>query len=259
MSEQREAILRATSRLRLKAFAQYEKLVDSKLPFEDNLLRLLDEQVVFADKQSIDRRVRYAGFPQIKTFNTFDTSEERLPYLNSDEFLELQSCAFIDDKNDIVAIGPSGHGKTHAALAIGYEAVKRGYSVRFKRASDLVNEMSEAKSEKRLADYIRVLNRCSCLILDEVGYLNYDLAASSLLFQVVSARYEKASTVYTSNLEFSRWAQFIGDEALASAIVDRIAHHAIILNMNGPIGWRLEHARSKQQRKVNHAPEHNQD
>jgi DNA replication protein DnaC len=250
MSEKKEAILKAVTRLRLKAFAKYEKIIDTKLPFEDNLLRILEEQVIHADEQSVARRVRYAGFPQIKTFNTFDTSEERLPYLNSDEFLELRSCAFIDDKNDIVAIGPSGHGKTHAALAIGYEAVKRGYSVKFKRASDLVNEMSEAKSEKRLADYIRVLNRCRCLILDEVGYLNYDLAASSLLFQVVSARYEKASTVYTSNLEFSRWAQFLGDEALASAIVDRIAHHAIILNMNGPLGWRLEHARSKQQRKA---------
>ena len=135
------------------------------------------------------------------------------------------------------------------ALAIGFEAVKRGYSVKFKRASDLVNEMSESRSEKHLADYIRTLNRCQCLILDEVGYLNYDLATSSLLFQVISARYEKASTIYTTNLEFSRWGQFVGDEDLASAIVGRIAHQAIILNMNGSKGWRLEHARSKQQRR----------
>jgi DNA replication protein DnaC len=86
------------------------------------------------------------------------------------------------------------------------------------------------------------------LIIDEVGYLNYDVSASSLLFQVIGNRYEKASTLYTTNLEFARWGQFIGDDTLASAIVDRIAHHAIILNMNGPKGWRLEHARSKQQR-----------
>ena len=108
--------------------------------------------------------------------------------------------------------------------------------------------MSEAKSEKHLADYIRTLNRCQLLIIDEVGYLNYDINASSLLFQIVSARYEKASTFYTTNLEFSKWKDFIGDEMLASAIVDRIAHHAIILNMNGGRGWRLEHARSKRQR-----------
>ncbi|OGO81846.1 MAG: hypothetical protein A2Y21_01600 [Clostridiales bacterium GWC2_40_7] len=174
-------------------------------------------------------------------------SKEHLPHLNFDEFRDLGNCTFIEEKNDVVAIGPSGRGKTHAALAIGYEAVKRGYSVRFKRASELVNEMTESRSDKHLVDYIRTLNRCQLLVIDEVGYLNYDVNSSSLLFQVVSARYEKASTLYTTNLEFSKWPQFIGDEMLASAIIDRIAHHAIILNMNGPKGWRLEHARSKQQ------------
>jgi DNA replication protein DnaC len=250
MSERKEAIQKAAAKLRLNAFSQYEKHIDPKLPFEDNLCCLLEEQIRLAELQRLDRRIRNAGFPQIKTFDTFVMSKEHLPHLNFDELRELETCTFIDEKNDVVAIGPAGRGKTHTALAIGYEAVKRGYSVRFKRAADLVNEMSEAKSEKHLADYIRTLNRCHCLILDEVGYLNYDLAASSLLFQVISARYEKVSTVYTTNLEFSRWGQFIGDENLASAIVDRIAHHAIILNMNGPKGWRLEHARSKQQRRV---------
>ena len=249
MNEQKEAIQKAAARLRLNAFTQYENLIDPKLPFEENLRCLLEEQVRLADVQSLDRRIRCAHFPQVKTFDTFVMSEEHMPHLNFDELRELRSCMFIDEKNDVVALGPAGHGKTHVALAIGYEAVKRGYSVKFKRAGDLVNEMSEAKTDKRLSDYAKSLNRCQCLILDEVGYLNYDLVASSLLFQIISTRYEKASTVYTTNLEFSRWPQFIGDEALASAIVDRIAHHSIILNMNGPKGWRLEHARSKQQRR----------
>jgi DNA replication protein DnaC len=247
VSEQKENIQKAAGRLRLNAFAQYEKYTDPKNSFEDNLCSLLEEQVRQADICRLDRRIRYAGFPQIKTFDTFVMSREHLPHLNFDELRELGTCAFIDDKNDVVAIGPAGRGKTHAALAIGYEAVKRGYSVRFKRACELVNEMAEAKNDKFLADYIRTLNRCQCLILDEVGYLNYDLTASSLLFQVISTRYEKASTVYTTNLGFSSWTQFISDKNLAAAIVDRIAHHAIILNMNGPKGWRLEHARSKQQ------------
>ena len=250
MSEKKEAIQRSAGRLRLSAFAQYEKYTNPKHPFEDNLCCLLEEQARLADVQRLDRRIRYAGFPQIKTFDTFITSKEHLPHLNFDELRELGACTFIDDNNDVVAIGPAGKGKTHTALATGYEAVKRGYSVRFKRASDLVNEMSEAKSDKYLADYIRTLNRCQLLIIDEVGYLNYDINASSLLFQVVSARYEKASTFYTTNLEFSKWGKFIGDDMLASAIVDRIAHHAIILNMNGPKGWRLEHARSKLQREA---------
>jgi DNA replication protein DnaC len=250
MSEKKEAIQKTAGRLRLSAFAQYEKYTNPKQPFEDNLCYLLEEQARLADGARLERRIRYAGFPQIKTFDTFVMSKKHLPNLNFDELRELGSCAFIEDKNDVVAIGPAGKGKTHTALAVGYEAVKRGYSVRFKRASDLVNEMSEAKSDKHLADYIRTLNRCQLLIIDEVGYLNYDVNASSLLFQVVSARYEKTSTLYTTNLEFSKWEKFIGDKMLASAIVDRIAHHAIILNMNGPKGWRLENARSRQQRKA---------
>jgi len=249
MSEKKEAIQKIAGRLRLNAFSQYEKHTNPKQPFEDNLCGLLEEQARLADEARLERRIRYAGFPQIKTFNTFVMSKEHLPNLNFDELRELGSCAFIEEKNDVVAIGPAGKGKTHTALAVGYEAVKRGYSVRFKRASDLMNEMAEAKNDKHLADYIRTLNRCQLLIIDEVGYLNYDLSASSLLFQVVSARYEKSSTFYTTNLDFSKWEKFIGEKMLASAIVDRIAHHAIILNMNGPKGWRLENARSKQQRR----------
>lgn len=244
---EKESIQKAANRLHLSAFACYENYTKPQNSFEENLYALLQEQVQISDQQRISRRIRYAGFPQIKTFDTFVMSKEHLPYLNFDEFRDLGNCTFIEEKNDVVAIGPSGRGKTHAALAIGYEAVKRGYSVRFKRASELVNEMTESRSDKHLVDYIRTLNRCQLLVIDEVGYLNYDVNSSSLLFQVVSARYEKASTLYTSNLEFSKWPQFIGDEMLASAIIDRIAHHAIILNMNGPKGWRLEHARSKQQ------------
>jgi len=251
MSEKKEAIQKAATRLNISVFAQYEQLINPQHSFEDNLFRLLEEQIRLSDVQRLNRRIRYAGFPQIKTFDTFVMSAEYLPNLNFDELRELGSCAFIEDKNDVVAIGPEGRGKTHVALAIGYEAVKRGYSVKFKRASDLVNEMSESKNEKHLSDYVRTLSRCQCLIIDEVGYLNYDLATSSLLFQLISARYEKASTIYTTNLEFSRWGQFVGDEDLASAIVGRIAHQAIILNMNGSKGWRLEHARSKQQSRSN--------
>lgn len=249
MSEIKAAISKAANALRMTTFVHYEEYVNSARPFEENLLSLLEEQLQIAEAKRVERRIRYAGFPQLKTLNTFEMSKDRLPYLNFDELRELSSCQFIEEKTDVVAIGPSGHGKTHAALAIGYEAVKRGYSVRFKRASDLVNEMGEAKSAKHLAEYLKTINRCNLLIVDELGYLNYDMGASSLLFQVVGARYEAGSTFYTTNLEFSKWTQFIGDEGLASAIVDRIAHHSILLNMNGPKGWRLDHARSKQQRR----------
>lgn len=230
--------------LGLSVFARYGDYVKTNRPFEDNLLELLREQATDADNARIKRRIRYSGFPMVKTLNTFETSAERFPHLNMNEFNDLASCRFIEEKADVVAVGPPGHGKTHAALAVGYEAIRQGYSVRFKRAVDLVNEMSEAKSEKVLAKYTKTLNSCRLLIIDEVGYLPYDTAASSFLFQIISARYETGSTFYTTNYEFSKWPQFIEDKSVVEAIVNRIAHHSIILNMNGPIAWRLEHARS---------------
>ena len=231
--------------LGLPIFAHYNKYIKTGRPFEDNLLELLREQALVSDNARIQRRTRNAGFPVVKTFDTFETTTERFPHLNINEFNELASCQFIEKREDVVAIGPPGHGKTHAAIAAGYEAIKKGYSVRFKRAVDLVNEMSEAKSEKNLAKYTRTLTKCQLLIIDEVGYLPHDAAASNFLFQIISARYEIASTFYTTNYEFSKWPQFISNKRVVEAIVNRIAHHSIILNMNGPIAWRLEHARSR--------------
>jgi DNA replication protein DnaC len=248
MSEQKEAIKNAAARLRLNIFSQYEKYTDPKHSFEENLNALLQEQVLIADQERFRRRLCYAKFPQVKTFDTFVMSEEHLPHLNFDEFRSLKDCTFIDEKANVVALGPAGRGKTHAALAVGYEAVKHGYSVKFKRACDMVNEMAEAQSEKKLSDYIKSLNRCQWLIIDEVGYLEYDAKAADLLFQVVGARTEIASTFCTTNLPFSEWTQFIKNEKLALAIVGRIAHEAVILNMNGPKDWRLENTRSKQKR-----------
>jgi len=245
MNDIQPDIAKIAKDLGLSVFAHYGKYVKPGRPFEENLLELLREQAAESDIARINRRIRYSGFPIVKTFNTFEVTAERFPSLNINEFNELASCRFIEENADVVAIGPPGHGKTHAALAAGYEAIRRGYSVRFKRAVDLVNEMSEAKSEKTLVKYTKTLNRCRLLIIDEVGYLPYDSAASSFLFQIISARYETASTFYTTNYEFSKWPQFIEDKGIVTAIVDRIAHHSIILNMNGPNAWRLEHARSR--------------
>ena len=231
--------------LGISVFARYKKYIKVGQPFEENLLDLLKEQAIETDNARVNRRIRYSGFPIVKTLDTFELTKERFPYLNLDEFQELATCRFIEEKADVAAIGPAGFGKTHAALAIGYEAIKRGYSVRFKRAADLVNEMSEAKSEKALCSYTKTLNRCKLLLLDEIGFLPYDPTASSFLFQIISARYETASTFYTTNYPFSKWPQFIKDKGIVNAIVNRIAHHSIVLNMNGPSTWRFEHARSK--------------
>jgi DNA replication protein DnaC len=246
--ELRAAISKTANELYLTVFSQYGKYVDPKAPFEENLYTLLSEQNQMSFQNRVKRRVKAAGFPQLKTMGMFQMSKDILPNLNFDEIRELATCKFIDEKLDVCAFSPSGFGKTHLALAIGYEAIKRGYTVKFKRASDLINEMAEAKSEQKLTDYNRAMTRCSLLIIDEFGYLDYDAASSSLLFQIIGARYETASTFYTSNQPFSEWAEFIGKGTLANAIISRIAHHAVLLNMNGPTPWRLENARSRRQK-----------
>ena len=251
MNDIQPDIAKIAKDLGLSIFAHYEKHIKTGRPFEENLLELLRKQAIEADNTRIQRRIRYSGFPNVKTFDTFEMTPERYPHLNLDEMNELSSCRFIEEKADVVAIGPSGRGKTHSAIAVGYEAIKRGYSVRFKRACDLINEMSEAKSEKALTRYTKTLNRCRLLIIDEIGYLPYDSAAASFLFQVISARYETASTFYTSNYTFSKWPQFIDDKEIVTAIVGRIAHHSIILNMSGPNAWRLDHARSRTEKMLN--------
>ena len=231
--------------LKLSIFANYGKHIKTGRPFEENLLELLSKQAIVADEARIQRRIRYSGFPVVKTFGTFERTQERFPHLNLNELDELASCRFIEEKADVVAIGPQGFGKTHVALAAGYEAIKHGYSVRFKRAFDLVNEMKEARSEKKLSSYTKTLNRCQLLIIDEIGFLPFDSTASDFLFQIISARYETSSTFYTTNYAFSKWPQFIKDKDVVAAIVGRIAHNSIVLNMNGPNSWRLEHARSR--------------
>lgn len=132
-----------------------------------------------------------------------------------------------------MAIGNSGTGKSHLVTALGIEAISKGYTVKFRRASDLVTQMTEAVSEKRLSQFIKNVNACDVLIVDELGYLSFDAAGANLLFQIFAARYETKSTIVTSNLEFSKWVTFLGkDEHMTAALIGRLIHLSIILNMN---------------------------
>ena len=134
---------------------------------------------------------------------------------------------------EVILIGNSVTGKTHMAIAVGIRACEENYRVAFRTAAALVNEMIEARNDNRLSIYIKQFKKIDLLIIDELGYVTFDLTAAELLFQLLATRYETMSTIITSNLGFSDWVKVFHDKTLTAAILDRITHHALILNMNG--------------------------
>jgi DNA replication protein DnaC len=177
------------------------------------------------------RALRQAGFPTKKRFE--DLVMDALPEDGRRYLPDLKSLTFIEDKRNVLLIGNSGTGKTHIAIAAGVLACEQNYRVVFRTAAGLVNEMTEAKRDNRLSILLRQFKKVDFLVLDELGYISFDLAGSELLFQLLAARYEIASTLITTNLSFSDWIKVFHDKSLTSAILDRITHHSIILNMNG--------------------------
>jgi DNA replication protein DnaC len=224
--------------MKMTVLADYKKHMNVDSSFEENLLNLLRLEDEQRDKMLVRRRIKQAGFPVIKTLDTFEFNQAMLPHLKKEQVLELSLCEFIQNRTNVVAIGNSGTGKTHIATALGMEAIRRGYSVRFRRACDLATQLAEAQSEKHLSRMLKILHQCQLLVVDELGYMTLDQRNSNLLFQVLAGRYEVRSTIVTSNLEFSKWPEFIGDRIMATALVDRLVHRSAILNMNGE-GYRL--------------------
>lgn len=186
------------------------------------------------DKRKLNRQMRLlrqAGFPTKKRFE--DLMPDSLPQDGREALNELKALKFLDERRNVILIGNSGTGKTHMAIAIGIRACEENYRVAFRTAAALINEMIEARNENRLSLYIRQFKKIDLLIIDELGYVSLDLAGAELLFQLLATRYETMSTIITSNLGFSDWVKVFHDKTLTAAILDRITHHALILNMNG--------------------------
>jgi DNA replication protein DnaC len=237
----KENIYKIAKKLKLDVIANYSSIVNNKDSFEVSLLKLLNTEFTQKEERSIARRIKNAGFPIIKTIDTFEFDRKRIPHFNKDEFMSLLSCEFIENKHNCVMLGNSGTGKSHASIALAIEAIKKGYIVKFKSASDIVNQMEEAQRVGTTTKYITTLNKCHLLVIDELGYLNYDLPSASRLFQIFASRYETKSTIVTTNLEFSKWVNFLGDQTLATALIDRLIHMSTIFNMNGE-SYRLKKA-----------------
>ncbi len=175
--------------------------------------------------------IRIAGFPTMKRFE--DMISDALPEDGRTYLGTLKDLRFLEDHRNVLMIGNSGTGKTHLAIATGIRACEQNFRVVFKTTAGLVNELIEAKQDRRLTYLLRQLKRVDLLILDELGYITFDLPGAELLFQLLASRYETSSTMVTSNLMFSEWVKIFHDKALTAALLDRITRRALILNMTG--------------------------
>ena len=195
------------------------------------LLRLIELELIDRERRTVERRIRAARFPVVKNFDTFDFIA--MPGLNKMLVLELARCEYILRRENIIALGNSGTGKTHVALALGLAACQKGFSVGFTTAAALVSQLLEARDERRLLKLQRDLASVKLLIIDELGYVPLSPSGAELLFETFSQRYERGSTIVTSNLPFEDWTSVLGSERLTGALLDRLTHHVSILAMNG--------------------------
>ena len=206
------------------------------------LLRLSELEMIDRHHRMVDRRIKAARFSTTKSLDTFDFLA--IPSLNKPLVLELARCEYIDRNGNVIAVGNSGTGKTHVALGLGLAACQRGLSVGFTTAAALVHELIEARDEKRLLNMQKKLARLKLLIIDELGFVPLSKTGAELLFEVFSQRYERGSTLVTSNLPFDEWTEIFGSERLTGALLDRLTHHVHILEMNGD-SYRLKHSRQR--------------
>ena len=213
-----------------------------QVDFTRYLLRLTELELVDRDRRAIERRIRQAKFPVVKSLDSFDFLS--IPSANKTLVLDLARGEFIARKENVLLLGNSGTGKTHLALALGLAACQRGHRVRFTTASALVSELIEARDEKHLLRFQKLMASYELLIVDELGFVPLSKTGAELLFETFSQRYERASTLITSNLPFEEWTEIFGSQRLTGALLDRITHHVHILEMNGD-SYRLKHSRRK--------------
>lgn len=216
----------------------------NNLSFIDTLIKLTTYEIDFKETNMVKAMVKVGAFPHNKEIKDFDF--EFQPGINKDQILDFASLRFLESQENIVFLGTSGVGKTHLATSIGIAAAKRRFSTYFIKCHDLLQQLKKAKLENRLDDRLKHFSKYRLLIIDELGYLPIDKDDSKLFFQLIDMRYEKKSTILTTNINFNSWDDIFYDPVIANAILDRILHHAHVVSINGNSYRLKDHFKSEE-------------
>jgi DNA replication protein DnaC len=214
---------------RLEALLQQAAAQD--MPYAEFLEQVLGEEVAAKASKNIAMRTAMARFPFVKPLETFDFSYQ--PSIDSKLVRQLASCHFIEHGDNVIVLGPPGVGKTHLAVSLGMKAIEAGYRVLFTTAATLIDKLSKAHGEGRLEEKLKLYTAPRLLIVDEIGYLPIDRLGANLFFQLISRRYERGPMILTSNQSSGARGEVFGDRVIATAILDRLLHHAVTMNIRG--------------------------
>src|SRR5699024_5243203 len=220
----------------------------NELSFTDALIKLTDYEIDMKEINMVKAMVKVAAFPHLKELKDFDFAFQ--PSINKEQILDFETLRFIERKENIVFIGSSVVGKTHLATSIGIAEAKKRTSTYFIKCNDLILNLKKAQLENRLEARLKHYSKYKLLIIDEIGYLPIDEEDAKLFFQLIDMRYEKKSTIFTTNSNFKTWGEIFQDPKIANAILDRILHHATVVTIKGDSYRIKDHIQREKKSKV---------